>query len=66
MELSPVQRLHLGKDIPPTPRHSFALAGVLMLAGGYLARRAFRSKKRWMGFAVTSGTDLFGWAVGSA
>ncbi|MCW2592180.1 MAG: hypothetical protein JWQ86_4607 [Mycobacterium sp.] len=38
----------------------------MMLLGGYLAQRAFRSKKRWTGFPVTSGTGLFGWAVGSA
>src|SRR4029079_12949601 len=37
-----------------------------MLLGGCLAHRAFRAKTRWMGFPVTSGTGLFGWAVGSA
>jgi hypothetical protein len=55
----------LGDTTEPGYAHS-ALAGALMLLGGYLAQRAFRSKKHWMGFPVTSGTGLLGWAVGSA
>lgn len=55
----------LGDTTEPGYAHS-ALAGALMLLGGYLAHRAFGWKKRWMGFPVTSGTGLFGWAVGSA
>jgi len=55
----------LGDTTEPGYAHS-ALAGAMMLLGGYLAQLAFRSKKRWMGFPVTSGTGLFGWAVGSA
>ncbi len=55
----------VGDTTEPGYAHS-AVAGALMLLGGYLAHRAFRSRKRWMGFPVTSGTGLFGWAVGSA
>ena len=55
----------LGDTTEPGYAHS-ALAGASMLLGGYLAHRAFTLKKRWMGFPVTSGTGLFGWAVGSA
>lgn len=55
----------LGDTTEPGYAHS-ALAGALMLLGGYLAHRAFTARKRWMGFPVTSGTGLFGWAVGSA
>jgi hypothetical protein len=55
----------LGDTTEPGYAHS-ALAGALMLLGGYLAHRAFTAHRRWMGFPVTSGTGLFGWAVGSA
>jgi hypothetical protein len=55
----------LGDTTEPGYAHS-ALAGVMMLLGGYLAQRASRLKKRWSGFPITSGTGLFGWAVGSA
>ncbi len=55
----------LGDTTEPGYAHS-ALAGVLMLFGGYTAHRAFVRGRRWRGFPVTSGTDLFGWAVGSA
>ena len=55
----------LGDTTEPGYAHS-ALAGALMLVGGYLAHRAFVARRRWMGFPVTSGTGLFGWAVGSA
>ena len=55
----------LGDTTEPGYAHS-ALAGALMLLGGYLAHRAFTAHKHWMGVPVTSGTSLFGWAVGSA
>jgi len=55
----------LGDTTEPGYAHS-ALAGALMLLGGYLAHRACTANKRWAGFPVTSGTGLFVWAVGSA
>lgn len=55
----------LGDTTEPGYAHS-ALAGALMLLGGFVAHRAFGARKRWMGFPITSGTGLFGWAVGSA
>ncbi|MDT5298496.1 MAG: hypothetical protein QOG79_1738 [Mycobacterium sp.] len=55
----------LGDTTEPGYAHS-ALAGALMVLGGYVAHRAFTVKKRWSGFPVTSGTGLFCWAVGSA
>ncbi|BBX06895.1 hypothetical protein MAIC_16980 [Mycolicibacterium aichiense] len=54
----------LGDTTEPGYAHS-ALAGAMMLLGGYLAQQAFKLRKRWMGFPVASGTGLFGWAVGS-
>jgi hypothetical protein len=55
----------LGDTTEPGYAHS-ALAGALMVLGGYVAHRAFTVKKRWSGFPVASGTGLFCWAVGSA
>jgi hypothetical protein len=55
----------LGDTTEPGYAHS-APAGALMLVGGYVAHRTCSSTRRWMGFPVTSGTGLFGWAVGSA
>ena len=55
----------LGDTTEPGYAHS-ALAGALMLIGGYTAHRAFVRGSDWTGFPVTSGTGLFGWAVGSA
>ncbi|TPG28130.1 hypothetical protein EAH80_27750 [Mycobacterium hodleri] len=55
----------LGDTTEPGYAHS-ALAGALMLLGGYAAHRAFTANEHWMGFPVTSGTGLFGRAVGSA
>jgi hypothetical protein len=55
----------VGDTTEPGYAHS-ALAGALMLLGGYAAHRAFVGNQRWRGFPVTSGTGLFPWAVGSA
>jgi hypothetical protein len=55
----------IGDTTEPGYAHS-ALAGALMLLGGYAAHRAFVRNSRWTGFPVTSGTGLFAWAVGSA
>ncbi len=55
----------LGDTTEPGYAHS-ALAGGLMLLGGYVAHRGLVRHKRWGGFPVSSGTGLFGWAVGSA
>lgn len=55
----------LGDTTEPGYAHS-ALAGAMMLLGGYAAHWAFVRDKDWRGFAVTSGTGLFPWAIGSA
>lgn len=55
----------LGDTTEPGYAHS-ALAGALMLLGGYAAHRAHVRKTRWAGFPVASGTGLFPWALGSA
>jgi hypothetical protein len=55
----------VGDTTEPGAAHS-ALAGALMIVGGWLAHRAFHRKSRWMGFPVTSGTGLFPWILASA
>lgn len=55
----------LGDTTEPGYAHA-ALAGALMLLGGYAAHRGHVRESRWAGFPVTSGTGLFPWALGSA
>jgi len=55
----------LGDTTEPGFAHS-ALAGALMLLGGYTSHRASIRKSRWAGFPVASGTALLPRALGSA
>jgi hypothetical protein len=63
--ITPFIEWTIGDTTEPGYAHS-ALAGTLMVFGGWLAHWAFRHGKCWMGFPITSGTGLFPWTVGSA